>query len=100
MITLTVADTVLAAFICSHPIRVYVVNKRTYGSGSFRRVAEGKYELRYRGQAKWVGAATDRQANNALHEWVKEREKETEHGPAVSVGTLLDMHISDLKRSQ
>lgn len=74
------------------------MKKRTYGSGSFRQLADGKYQLRYHGKATHVEAANDKAADRALDKWVQEVEGKETSGAAVTVGRLLDLHLADLRR--
>jgi len=74
------------------------MKKRTYGSGSFRQISDGKFELRYHGKSKTIEATGNRQADRELKKWVEERETAEASGPDVSLNHLLDLHIADKRR--
>jgi integrase len=76
------------------------MKKRTYGTGSFRQVSEGKYELRYRKQTTTVSAQSNKQADRELQKWVKLKDEEVAVGPAVLLNRLLDLHLADKRRKR
>jgi integrase len=74
------------------------VKKRTYGTGSFRKLPSGNYQLRYKGETEVVEAANDKAADRALRAWVDKRDQQAQGGPAVPMSKLFDLHLSDLRR--
>ena len=74
------------------------MRKRTYGTGSFRQLGTGKYELRYRGKSKTVEATNDKLAQRALDRWVDERDEESDAGPIVTMNALLDAYLADQRK--
>ncbi len=74
------------------------MKKRTYGTGSFRQLPSGKYQLRYHGKTKVVEAKNDKAADRELDRFVDELDREERDGPAVSMNKLFDLHLADLRR--
>jgi hypothetical protein len=74
------------------------MKKRTYGTGSFRKLPSGNYQLRYKGETEVIEAANDKAADRALRAWVDKRDDKDQNGPAVSMQHLFDLHLADLRR--
>ena len=72
--------------------------KRVYGTGSFHQLPSGKYLLRYKGDAKTVGASNDKQADRALRDWIDEKDKEATAGPKISMSYVLDLYLIDHRK--
>jgi integrase len=76
------------------------MKKRTYGTGSFRKVSAGKYELRYKKQTKTIDATSDKQADRELQKWVQQKDEGARTGPDVTLNHLLDLHLADKRRKR
>jgi integrase len=71
---------------------------RTYGTGSFRRLPSGNYQLRYNGKTKVVAAMNDKQADRLLRDWVDELDEEEKRGPKISMSYVLDLYLIDHRK--
>jgi hypothetical protein len=81
------------------------MKKRTYGTGSIRKLASGKYQMRYRvpgemkPRAESVIAANMKQAEKILRDRLNAIE-ERRLGPKHSMNTLFDFYLRDQRIMQ
>ena len=81
-------------------------NKRTYGTGHVRHLYGNEWQLKYRPpwatkpQYKQVEATDKKTAEDLLHDWRKELEKQKKEPVALSIQTLHDLLMADYRRKK
>jgi integrase len=85
---------------CADHMDELTKKRRTRGTGSYRKIGDGKYELRYCGKSETMEAKTKKDAERALSDWVEALDKKLEREPDVSLNWLLDMHLADKRRKK
>ncbi len=76
------------------------MKKRTYGTGSYRKLPSDNYQLRYNGRTKVIEASTDKQAERKLKDWVDEIDDAESNGPEISMNDLFDLYLADHRKKR
>jgi integrase len=79
------------------------MKKRTYGTGTLRKIHNGKWLLEYKPKwakkrlSKTVEAPTEKAAGRLLSDWVTALDKQTAPEVSVSIVQLVDIHVADMR---
>jgi integrase len=79
------------------------MKKRTYGTGTLRQLASGKWCFEYKPRwetkrlSKTVEAPTEKAAEKQLADWVEELDRQGAPSVEVSIDDLIELHLSDMR---
>lgn len=77
------------------------MKKRTYGTGNFRKLPSGKYQLRYNGHPlKTFEVANDKAAHRALRAWVDELDAKEASGPEFTMSDVFELYLLDHRKRE